>query len=98
MNRNTRLIESYANMAELMNEDVTSAPVYGDASDGSNGISNGDNYATGDNRIPKAGKKVQKRNNSEPCSCDGDCDCGDTCSCDGLCTCKKTKETIGSPL
>jgi len=99
MKKKIRLIESYTNMANLMNEDATSGAVLGDVSaNTSDGIANKDTYATGDNRVPKGGKLVQKRKLDKSCSCEKECDCGDICTCDGLCTCKKTKEVVGSPL
>lgn len=95
MNKKTKqyasIKESYQNIATLL-EDMATGDVYGGASDGVNSIENGDNYATGDMRIPKAGKKVQKR---------GDVDSEletKECDCDELCTCNKTKKVEGKPL
>ena len=71
-NRNTTIKESNDAINKLM-EDMSAGGALG-GMEVADGISNGDNYATGDQRIPKAGKTQSrlgsaKKKKKKKCTC-----------------------------
>ena len=71
--RNTTIQESNDAINKLM-EDMDAGGVYGGV-EVADGISNGDNYATGDQRVPKAGKTQSrldsgKKKKKKKCTCE----------------------------